>query len=82
MLTLNDFKPTPLGWLNRMPFGKYQGWRIRQIWAEDPEYLDWALDEVEQFNLEAEVHDQVRIDAEQKKQAREFDTFLAEEFYE
>ena len=87
MLGLDDFEPTPLGWLNKMPFGKYKGWRVRQVWAHDVEYLDWALDNVDQFELESDPHHQVRVAAEEERDKKaekswEFDEFFGHEFYD
>lgn len=44
---------------DRFWFGKYNGELIRKILADDPQYLFWAIQKVDDFN----VSDELRADA-------------------
>lgn len=39
------------GLLDDMPFGKYKGTELRQVIEDDPDYISWALSNVEWFAL-------------------------------
>lgn len=36
-------------------FGKYKGYTIQEIIKKDPEYLAWAIDEIDGFELTNEA---------------------------
>jgi hypothetical protein len=44
---------TPLG------FGKYKGRTVEDVLEEDPHYLLWALENVEQFDADKAVQDAI-----------------------
>lgn len=44
---------TPLG------FGKYKGRTVEDVLDEDPHYLLWALENVEQFDADKAVQDAI-----------------------
>jgi hypothetical protein len=33
-------------------FGKYKNWTIQEVIDENPDYLAWAIDNIEWFNLD------------------------------
>lgn len=43
-----------------LPFGQYKGNTIDDVLSDDPGYLDWCLQNVEGFDLHAEVIDDGR----------------------
>lgn len=40
-----------------LDFGKYAGKELREVIADDPAYIEWALDEVGHFDLDDEALD-------------------------
>ncbi len=37
---------------DKIKFGKYKGYSIEDILADDPSYLEWAIDEIDWFELD------------------------------
>ena len=42
---------------NTLPFGKYKGWQIRDVLADDANYLRWFVANVSKVSLASEVED-------------------------
>jgi hypothetical protein len=40
---------------SKMTFGQYKGWTIEDILKKDPEYLGWAEDTIDWFELDNEA---------------------------
>lgn len=43
----------PLKLNDKITFGKHRGLTIKEIIEDDPTYLEWALDEIDGFELDA-----------------------------
>lgn len=37
---------------DKLAFGKYKGYLIEEIIDDDPNYIEWAIDEIEWFKLD------------------------------
>jgi hypothetical protein len=37
---------------DKLTFGKYKGYTIEDVLEDDPNYLEWAIDEIEWFELD------------------------------
>ena len=46
-----------------MPFGKYKGWTIRDILADDASYLRWFIGNVNSIGLDDVVEDALSNEA-------------------
>lgn len=44
-----------LNWSDKLTFGKYKGETIESVSTRDPQYLIWANDNVNAFNLDFQV---------------------------
>lgn len=40
-----------------LPFGKYKGWIVRDVLADDAGYLRWMIGNVTRVQLESEIED-------------------------
>ena len=40
---------------DELKFGKYSGLSVREVIEDDPEYIEWCLDEVDSFKLNDEA---------------------------
>jgi hypothetical protein len=45
----------PYGLNDRISFGKYEHDTIEEILDKDPDYIEWALDQIEGFSLDEEA---------------------------
>lgn len=43
----------------RLGFGKYRGWTIAEVLAEQPDYLVWAQDNIDGFDIHSSILDEV-----------------------
>lgn len=50
---------TVFGMDDVLTFGKYKGETVRQIAETDPRYLRWAFDNIDWFDLDEEVQEEV-----------------------
>lgn len=48
---------------DKMPFGKYQGWTVRDILADDANYLRWFITNVTMLCLDSDVEDALENEA-------------------
>lgn len=48
---------------DKMPFGKYQGWAVRDILADDANYLRWFTANVTMLCLDSDVEDALENEA-------------------
>lgn len=46
-----------------MPFGKYKGWLVRDILADDAGYLRWFIANVSDVGLASEIEDALENEA-------------------
>jgi hypothetical protein len=37
---------------DKLTFGKYKGYTIEEVLESDPNYIEWAIDEIEWFELD------------------------------
>ncbi len=44
-----------LGWNDAIPFGKFKGLLVREVAQFNPQYLAWAVNNLEHFNLTDEA---------------------------
>ncbi len=42
-----------------MNFGKYEGRTVKKIACQDPDYLAWAIDEIEGFELDEKAEEEM-----------------------
>lgn len=52
-----------LGERDRLPFGKYRGRTVRDIMNNDPQYLWWVIENMIDFRIADELHDEIERDA-------------------
>jgi hypothetical protein len=48
----NTMKIKEFSLSDKLTFGKYKGYTIEEILEDDPSYLEWAIDEIEWFELD------------------------------
>ena len=46
----------PVGLAERFDFGKYRNKSIREVIAEDPEYIAWCIENVDNFELNNQAY--------------------------
>jgi hypothetical protein len=44
-----------LGWSDEFPFGKYRGMTVQEVASFNPRYLQWAVNNLENFDLTPEA---------------------------
>lgn len=49
---MNNAKKPTYGLETKIALGKHRGATIREIIEDDPSYLEWALDEIDWFELD------------------------------
>lgn len=49
----------PYGEKDVMPFGQFKGMTVKEVMKENPQYLLWAMDKWDGFDLETEVYDKL-----------------------
>lgn len=40
---------------DKLDFGKYEGYTVKELIKKDPDYLAWACDNIDWFNLDQEA---------------------------
>lgn len=51
----------------KMPFGSYKGKTLQRIFNTDPTYLDWMLDNIEQWDILQNVQAFFKLENERIK---------------
>lgn len=41
----------------KMPFGKYKGTELIEIYEDDPDYLQWCAENIKQFDVRNTIED-------------------------
>jgi len=48
-----------LDWNDEIPFGKYEGYTIREVFEKDVTYLRWFVENVDDCRLSVDVQEEI-----------------------